>query len=124
MPVEQTQTVSPFRAGLACRCPGCGKGKLFSGLLEVVPACTTCGLDYSNHDSGDGPAVFVVLVLGFVVVGLAAWVEFVFAPPLWMHGVLWFPFILVASVFLLRIFKATLIALQFRHQAGEARRGQ
>jgi len=95
---------------------------LFSGLLEVAPACTVCGLDYSKQDSGDGPAVFVILILGFVVVGLAAWVEFAFSPPLWVHAALWFPTILLASIVLLRIFKAPLIALQFHHHAGEGRR--
>jgi uncharacterized protein (DUF983 family) len=116
---EQTSTtVSPFRAGITCRCPGCGKGKLFSGLLEVVSQCEVCDLDLAAEDAGDGPAVFVILILGFVIVGLALWVEFTFSPPLWVHPVLWFPLIIGGSVGLLRVFKATLIALQFHHKSG------
>ena len=111
-------TVSPFRAGFTCRCPGCGKGKLYSGLLKVADKCEICSLDLGAEDSGDGPAVFVILILGFVIVGLAVWVEFAFSPPLWFHPVLWFPTILAGSIFLLRVFKSTLISLQFHHKAG------
>lgn len=80
------------------------------------PACSACGLDLAAQDSGDGPAVFVILVLGALVVGLALAVELIFAPPLWLHMVLWPPVILVGAVALLRPFKATLIAFQYRHK--------
>jgi len=113
----QSQNVSPFRAGFTCRCPRCGKGKLFSGLLTVSDTCNVCDLDLSKEDAGDGPAVFVILLLGFVIVVLALWVEFTFFPPLWVHPLLWFPLIIVGSVVLLRVFKATLITLQFRYKA-------
>jgi len=108
--------ISPFRAGLTCRCPRCGRGRLFRGFLDVADRCEVCGLDFRSHDSGDGPAVFIILILGFVVVGLALWLELTFAPPLWVHLVLWFPLILGGSIGLLRPFKATLIALQYRHK--------
>lgn len=108
--------VSPYAAGLACRCPRCGRGKLFAGLLAVAPRCAECGLDLARHDSGDGPAVFVIFILGFVFVGLALFVEARFAPPLWVHVLLWVPGILVGSLLLLRPFKATLIALQYRYR--------
>jgi len=122
MAPDERPEISPFRTGLACACPRCGKGKLFSGLLDVAEKCDACDLDYAGHDAGDGPAVFVILILGFAIVGLALWVEFTFLPPVWVHVVLWFPLITLASIGLLRIFKATLIAVQFRHQAGEGQR--
>jgi uncharacterized protein (DUF983 family) len=108
--------VSPWRAGLLCRCPRCGQGPLFAGVLTVAPLCAVCGLDLAAQDSGDGPAVFVILVLGAIVVGLALAVELIFAPPLWVHMVLWPPLILVGAVALLRPFKATLIAYQYGHR--------
>lgn len=109
--------LSPFSAGLRCRCPRCGEGKLFSGLLTVRPSCAACGLDFSKIDAGDGPAVFVILILGFIVVGLALWLELKYEPPFWLHMVLWTPLILGGSIGMLRPFKATLIALQYRHKA-------
>ena len=108
--------VSPFKAGVTCRCPRCGEGPLFRGYLDIAERCGVCGLDLTRQDSGDGPAVFVILVLGFVVVGLALAVEMTFAPPLWLHLVLWFPLILGGSLGLLRPFKATLVALQYKHR--------
>ena len=107
--------VSLLRVTLACRCPRCGEGPLFSGLLTVRQSCPVCGLDLSAQDAGDGPAVFVILLLGFVVVGLAAIVEIRLQPPLWVHVVLWTPLILVGAIAMLRPLKAGLIALQFRH---------
>jgi uncharacterized protein (DUF983 family) len=107
--------VSPVRAALGCRCPHCGRGRLFSGWLIVRARCEVCGLDLSNQDAGDGPAVFVIFILGLVVVALAAIVERVFAPPIWVHLILWTPLILIGAVTLLRPLKAGLIALQYRH---------
>lgn len=107
---------SPFRSGLLCRCPRCGEGRLYSGLLTVADHCASCGFDLRAHDSGDGPTVFVILILGAVVVALALLTESAFAPPLWLHAVLWPPLILGGAFAMLRIFKALLIALQYRHR--------
>ena len=108
-------SVSPFVIGLLCRCPRCGKGKLYDGLLNVAPACGHCGLDLTAHDSGDGPAIFVILIVGGLVVTMAFIVERTFAPPIWAHLIYQLPFILGASILCLRPFKAILIALQYRH---------
>ena len=117
--------IDPVRAGLACACPRCGQGKLFDGLIKLRPVCRSCGLDYSFADAGDGPAVFVILIIGFVVVGLALWTEVNYNPPLWLHFMLWIPLIIGLSLWLLRVLKALLIALQYRNNArqGEIDRG-
>jgi uncharacterized protein (DUF983 family) len=107
--------VSIFQAALHCRCPRCGSGPLFTGLLTVRPACAVCGLDLSAQDSGDGPAVFVIFFLGMIVVGLAALVEIKFGPPLWVHALLWTPLIMAGAIAMLRPLKAGLIAQQYRH---------
>ncbi len=106
-------------AALACRCPRCGQGKLYDGILTIKPACTACGLDLRAHDTGDGPAALVILLLGTIVVGLAFWVEFRFEPPLWVHAVLWPVVTLPLALLMIRPLKAALVALQFRHRASE-----
>jgi uncharacterized protein (DUF983 family) len=112
---------NPILAGLACRCPRCGKGKMFSGFLGLKPACEACGLDYGFVDAGDGPAVFVILFAGFIVVGAALVVETLYQPPLWVHAALWGPLILVTTLAPLRSMKGVLIALQYHHKAAEGR---
>jgi uncharacterized protein (DUF983 family) len=79
--------VTPTRAALACRCPRCGEGHLFSGMLTVRPACPDCGLDFSGQEAAAGPAVFVILLLGMIVGAIA----------------------------MLRPLKAGLVALHYRH---------
>ncbi|HEY5606825.1 MAG TPA: DUF983 domain-containing protein [Alphaproteobacteria bacterium] len=106
---------SPFSTGLRCRCPACGKGRLYNGLLTVAPKCESCGLDLSAHDSGDGPAVFVIFILGFVVVGAAFVVEMTFEPPLWVHAAIWIPVIIGLAILLLRPAKAIMVALHYKH---------
>ncbi|TCT03457.1 DUF983 domain-containing protein [Aquabacter spiritensis] len=113
--------ISPLSAGLGCRCPRCGKGRLFKGFLETAPRCDSCGLDYAFIDAGDGPAVFVILFGGFVVVALAFFVEATWQPPLWVHALLWIPAILLVTLGLLRPFKGVLIALQYRNKAAEGK---
>ncbi|HXF55528.1 MAG TPA: DUF983 domain-containing protein [Hyphomicrobiaceae bacterium] len=119
----EASPISALRAGLACRCPRCGVGALFEpGLTLVVrQRCACCGLDYRFVDTGDGPAVFAILVLGFVVLGLALLVEFALHPPLWAHVLIWAPITLLLAIGLLRPMKATLVALQFKHKAEEGR---
>ena len=113
--------VSPYLAGARSRCPRCGEGRLFSGFLQLAPGCERCRLDYSFADAGDGPAVFVILIAGFIVVGLAVMVELMFRPPYWIHAVIWIPAVLAVTLGLLRPLKGTLIALQYHHQAAEGR---
>src|SRR6266540_1491424 len=93
---------SAISAGLLGRCPRCRRGKLFAGFLRLRPRCEACGLDYSFADSGDGPMVFVILIAGFIVVGLALVVEIVYRPPYWLHAMLWLPLILLVTLAPLR----------------------
>jgi len=113
--------VEPIVAGLKGCCPRCGKGRLFSGLLTIAPRCDVCNLDYSFADSGDGPAVFVILLVGFIVVGLALWMEVGFNPPLWLHFLLWVPLTVILSLSGLRLIKGVLITLQYANRASEGR---
>ena len=107
--------------GIRCRCPRCGKGKLFDGFLTVAPRCESCGLDFAFVDSADGPAFFVMFIAGFVVVGSALAVELAYAPPYWVHALLWTPLILIVTIAPLRPMKGLLIALQYHHKAEEGR---
>ncbi len=111
--------VPPVGAGLRGRCPRCGNGALFSGFLETAPSCRACGLDYKFIDAGDGPAVFVILLVGFVVVGAALYTEVVWQPPIWLHILLWFPLTLVLALGMLRPLKGLMIALQYKNKAEE-----
>lgn len=124
MSAGRSATPSPYKTGLLCRCPRCGEGRLYSGALTVAPRCQSCGFDLSAQDSGDGPAVFVILILGAVVVALALITESALAPPLWVHAVLWPPVILGGAFVMLRVFKSVLISMQYRHRvAGFGERG-
>lgn len=113
--------VDAVGAGLRGRCPRCGEGRLFSGFLAVAPRCGVCRLDYSFADAGDGPAVFVILIIGFVVVGLALWTEVTLNPPLWLHFILWIPLTIALCLTALRLIKGVLITLQYRNKAAEGR---
>jgi uncharacterized protein (DUF983 family) len=118
---QQQTAVSPYIAGLACRCPRCGKGKLYAGFLTLAPGCDACGLDYSFMDSGDGPAIFVIMIAGAIVVTAALITEVKYQPPFWVHAVLWLPLTLAVTLWPLRAIKSLLIALQFHHKAAEGR---
>jgi uncharacterized protein (DUF983 family) len=108
-------------SGLIGRCPACHQGKLYDGYLTLAPRCEICGLDYDFADSGDGPAVFVILITGFIVVGAALLVEVFYQPPYWLHALVWGALALILPLLLLRSFKGVLIALQFRHKAEEGK---
>jgi len=111
----------PIARGLRGRCPRCGQGRLFRGFLTLRQRCEACGLDYSFADAGDGPAIFVILLAGFIVVFAALITEVVYQPPFWLHAVLWLPLILIVTLLPLRLIKGLLIALQYHHKAAEGR---
>jgi uncharacterized protein (DUF983 family) len=113
-PASLSQTIL---RGLACKCPRCGNGKLFAGFLSLRPSCSECGLDYAFIDAGDGPAVFIILIAGFIVVFCALIVEVIYQPPFWLHAVLWAPLVLVTTLAPLRPMKSLLVALQYHHKA-------
>ena len=114
-------TAVPITRGLRGRCPRCGEGRLFDGFLTLRPACEHCGLDYGFADAGDGPAVFVILIGGAIVVFAALMTEVAFQPPYWLHAALWLPLILLVTLAPLRLIKGLLIALQYHHRAAEGR---
>jgi uncharacterized protein (DUF983 family) len=113
---------SPIATGLGCRCPRCGKGDLFPGLLSLglKDKCEACGLDFAFIDAGDGPAVFAIFILGFLILGGAMIAEFVFAVPVWGHVLLWGILTPLLALGLLKVLKGMLAALQFRYKAREA----
>ncbi|MEI2386464.1 DUF983 domain-containing protein [Breoghania sp. JC706] len=117
-PLPATQT------GLRGRCPRCGQGRLFDGFLNTAKQCEVCGLDFEFIDSGDGPAVFIILIVGFLVVGAALAVEVTFTPPIWLHLVLWTPLTLGLSIGMLRPLKGLMIAQQYKQSAREGRLGE
>jgi uncharacterized protein (DUF983 family) len=116
-------TPNPFLSGLAGRCPNCGEGRLFEGFLKVSPRCEACGFDLAKADSGDGPAVFVILIAGCLVAFAALFTEFAVHPPVWVHLLLWLPATLVLCLALLRPMKGLMLASQFKNNASESRHG-
>jgi uncharacterized protein (DUF983 family) len=109
----------PFATGLRGRCPRCGQGRLFDGFLKVTPRCQACGLDLAFADAADGPAVFVILFVGFAVAAAALIVEIGFMPPIWVHILLWGPLVIILSLGLLRPLKGVMIAVQYVNRAKE-----
>ena len=107
--------------GIACKCPRCGKGSIYKGFLTLRPACESCDLDFAFMDSGDGSAIFMIMIAGAIVVGAALIVEIKYQPPFWLHAALWLPLILATTLLPLRSMKSLLIALQYHHKAAPGR---
>jgi uncharacterized protein (DUF983 family) len=111
------------RAALFGLCPQCGEKTLFAGLGRFAETCGNCGLDYSSFDIGDGPAAFLVMIIGALVIVLALMVDSVFRPPFLVHVVIWVPFTTVLTVASLRVAKAALLAAEYRNRVREAAKG-
>jgi uncharacterized protein (DUF983 family) len=112
-------TLAPLGIALLGRCPRCGQGKLFEGLLGIRERCAVCELDLRAVDTGDGPASLVVLVLGAILAGLVVWVDARFTPPLWVHAVIWPVVAVPAAILMIRVLKAGLVWSQYRNRASE-----
>jgi uncharacterized protein (DUF983 family) len=111
----------PILAALKGLCPRCGSRTLFAGLASFAPACRACGLDFAAFNVGDGPAAFLIFIVGGIVVGLAILVQVKASPPWWVHVLLWVPLTTFLTIGLLRLGKGLLLALEYRNRAREAR---
>jgi uncharacterized protein (DUF983 family) len=111
---------SPILSGLKLRCPQCGKGPVFDGYLRFRNACAVCGADFTAADAGDGPAVFVILIVGAIVAPLLVILQVVIDLPDWLALAITLIATVVLCLLFLPPFKATLFALQWKHQAREA----
>ncbi|HVR91365.1 MAG TPA: DUF983 domain-containing protein [Novosphingobium sp.] len=108
-------------AALFGLCPQCGDRTLFDGVATFAPKCRVCGLDFARFNVGDGPAAFLTLIIGALIVALAIWVEVKFEPPFWVHIVLWVPLTAGAVVWGLRAAKGALLAAEYQRDAGDSR---
>jgi uncharacterized protein (DUF983 family) len=116
-----TTQPSPILVGFKGLCPRCGARSLFKGLATFAPKCRACGLDYSDFNVGDGPAAFLILVVGGLITGLAIALELSASPPFWVHIILWVPLAALLVVGSLRVAKGLLVALEYKHRAREGR---
>jgi uncharacterized protein (DUF983 family) len=113
--------LDPIPTGLSGRCPRCGEGKMFKGFITVADKCEHCGLDYKFADAGDGPAIFVMLIAGFIIVGAALWLEVRYEPPIWVYVAVFLPLTLVVCLGMLRPLKGVLVSLQYANKAEQGR---
>ncbi|ANY20146.1 hypothetical protein A6F68_01633 [Tsuneonella dongtanensis] len=108
-------------AALFGLCPQCGAKTLYAGVARFAPKCRVCGLDFAKFDVGDGPAAFLILIIGALIAVLAIWVQLAFEPAYWVHVVLWVPLATLMTIGGLRVAKAALLASEYRNKAGEGR---
>ncbi len=121
MSKQQHKTHSPFATGIAGRCPRCAEGVLFSGFLTPVEKCESCDLDMSFADSGDGPAIFIISLVGLIVITLAMIVDTIFHPSIIVHFFIWIPLTIILAIAMMRPFKGIMIALVYKNDAREGK---
>jgi len=112
---------TPAQVAFKGLCPRCGAPTLFAGWASFANQCSTCGLDFSAFNVGDGPAAFLTLIIGAAVVAMAVTLELSVGPPWWVHVALWVPITAVGVIGSLRLSKGALLALEYRNKAREVR---
>lgn len=112
---------TPARAALQGLCPRCGAKSLFGSLAGFAPKCRACGLEFAAFNVGDGPAAFLILIIGALITALAIIFELSVQPPFWVHIILWLPLTIGAVILSLRWAKAALLVLEYRNSAREGR---
>ena len=110
-----------IRAAIQARCPRCENAPLFDGWVRFAARCRACGLDYDKFNVGDGPAAFLILIIGALITALALTLQLSAHPPFWVHIILWVPITTALVILCLRASKAALLILEYRHQAREGR---
>ena len=107
---------------LVGRCPACGEGFLFDGFLKIAPVCEACGFDLASVDTGEGPAVFIILIVGILAGFGMLIMEVALHPPIWLQMLIWLPTALFLCIALLRPLKGAMVASVYLNKAREATR--
>ena len=121
MTMTPTARDAILKYGLRCRCPQCGKGRLFNGFLTLAPRCEVCDLDFSFADPADGPAFFIMIIMGIPAAAFGVWIELTWEPSMWVHLLTSLPFLLLICIPPIRPAKGMLVASQYFHKAEEGR---
>ena len=121
MTMTPTAKDAILKYGLRCRCPQCGKGRLFNGFLTLAPHCEVCDLDFSFADPADGPAFFIMIIMGIPAAAFGVWIELTWEPSMWVHLLTSLPFLLLICIPPIRPAKGMLVASQYFHKAEEGR---
>ena len=117
---DAADSSSSLAAAVKGECPRCGATTLFAGWVKFASKCRSCGLDFDSFNVGDGPAAFLIFIVGTITVVSALVVDGAFSPPWWVHLV-WVPVAAALTIGCLRLSKAWLLAQEYRHRAGEGR---
>jgi uncharacterized protein (DUF983 family) len=119
--MTQWQAPDTTQASLRGLCPRCGAPTLFAGAVRFSEGCGGCKLDFTQFNVGDGPAAFLIMVVGALVTIGAVVLELSVSPPFWVHILLWVPLTLGLVLGLLRLAKGALLVLEYRNRAREGR---
>lgn len=117
--MNEWQAPGTAEAAIRGLCPRCGAPGLFRGAVSFGPRCGRCGLDFTQFNVGDGPAAFLIFIVGGLVMLGAILLELNAHPPVWVHILLWLPLTIILTIFLLRLAKAALLALEYKNKARE-----
>ncbi len=110
-----------IQAALFGECPSCGARTLFAGWVRFAPRCRACGHDFAAYNVGDGPAAFLILVIGALVSALAVVLQVKASPPFWVHVLLWVPLTFALVILSLRVSKAAMLIHEARAEVREGR---
>jgi uncharacterized protein (DUF983 family) len=100
--------------GLRGRCPCCGEGKIFNGFLTLAPECTACHAPLGRIRADDLPPYLTIFVVAHVIVIGMLLVEQAYAPPLWVHTIIWIPLTLALTFALMRPMKGAVVGLMLK----------
>jgi uncharacterized protein (DUF983 family) len=112
-PLPRRDVWQAMARGLRCRCPNCGKGKIFRAFLKVADKCSECGQDFSGHRADDLPAYLVIVIVGHIIVPIVLWIETDYAPPVPLQLAIYLPLTLISALLLLQPVKGAVVGLQW-----------
>lgn len=120
MSLEMTSSTKPKRSiwaamknGLRCKCPKCGKGKLFRAYLKVNDICPNCGEDLHHHRADDAPPYITMAIIGHLIVGAILHIEMAYEWEPIMYIYIFVPLALILSLAMLPAVKGIVVAIQW-----------
>jgi len=91
-------------------------------MLAFTDICAVCGADFRDEDAGDGPAIFVIFIVGIFIVPMAIGFDMILDPPFIVTLIIWGPIIIGICLWLLRLMRGVMFNIAWQRSAREVRR--
>ncbi len=114
--LEERSVGQAMWRGALCRCPHCGKGKMFRAYLKVAEQCDVCGEELNHHRADDFPPYIAITIVGHIIIFLMLHMDMAYRVEPITYIWTMVPLAIVLPLAMLPSIKGSIVGLQWANR--------